>query len=134
MAKIKNKESILSTFERALLLFKKYWFLFLIASLGIGIAVVSFTGNVKLANLLTSILNTRNNLQKQVETIEQLSDKKTTSNSKAIEEHRENVINITSKKQEKIQKVQSEKELEIKKLKKKTSRELAKEMKDLFKT
>lgn len=133
MAKNKNRELSLTTLDRTLLLFKKYWFLVVIGVLTIGVAVVSFSGNAKLVNLLMAITNLRNNFRKEVETIDTLADKKTVANTSAVQQHSANVIELQNEKQKRTKQVEDEKQEEVKVLKKKTSRELAGQLKTLFK-
>lgn len=133
MVKNKNRELSLTTLDRALLLFKKYWFLVAIGVLTIGVAVVSFSGNAKLVNLLVAITNLRNNFRKEVETIDTLADKKTAANTSAVQQHSVNVIELQNEKQKRTKQVEDEKQEEVKVLKKKTSRELAGQLKTLFK-
>lgn len=116
-----------------LLTIKKYWYLFLIGVLGLVVVATSFSGNAKIANLLSTIMDMRNSFQQQVNVIDKLSDDKTKANNTAVKQHNDDVVKIETKKQQALANVQSEKDKEIEASLKKNSKELAQEMKDVFK-
>lgn len=130
----KNRQKpVLSTLDKVLFLLKKYWYIFLISILTAMVIVLSFSGNAKIVNLLSTIMNMRNSFKKQVDIIDNLSDTKTKQNSKAVKQHSDNVIKLETKRDAGVKKAEEEKDAEIKVLSSKTSAELAKDLKDTFK-
>lgn len=118
--------------DRILLTIKKYWYLFLIAALGLAALATSFSGNAKVANLLSTIMNMRDSFQQQVNAIDKLSDDKTKANNTAVKQHSANVVKLETKRQQALASVQADKDKQVEDLSKKTSKQLSQEMKDTF--
>lgn len=130
--RIKQKSAI-SGLDKVLLLIKKYWYIFLISILTATVIGLSFSGNAKIVNLLSTIMNMRNSFKKQVDIIDNLSDIKTKQNAAAVKQQATNVVKLEGKRDGAIKKVEQDKDAEIKVLTTKSSAELAKDLKDTFK-
>lgn len=130
--RIKQKSAI-SGLDKVLLLIKKYWYIFLISILTATVIGLSFSGNAKIVNLLSTIMNMRNSFKKQVDIIDNLSDIKTKQNAAAVKQQANNVVKLEGKRDGAIKKVEQDKDAEIKVLTTKSSAELAKDLKDTFK-
>jgi len=112
---------------------KKYWYLLVILALTVMVIGVSFVENSKLASLVRVLKDTAENYRKRVDTIDNLSEKKTKKDKKVAKNYEEKVQQIKEKRDSELAKVNTTKIKVVEELKDKTAEELAAKMKEEFK-
>lgn len=112
---------------------KKYWYLLVILALTVMVILVSFVENSKLASLVRVLKDTAQNYRKRVDTIDNLSDKKTKKDKQVTKTYEEKAKEIQEKREEDLAKVNAKKIQVVEKLKDKSAEELAQKLKEEFK-
>lgn len=112
---------------------KKYWYLFVILALTVMVISVSFVENSKLASLVRVLKDTAQNYRKRVDTIDNLSDKKTKKDKQVTKTYEEKAKEIQEKREEDLAKVNAKKIQVVAELKDKSAEELAQKLKEEFK-
>lgn len=112
---------------------KKYWYLLVILALTVMVIGVSFVENSKLASLVRVLKDTAQNYRKRVDTIDNLSEKKTKKDKQVTKTYEQKAKEIQEKREEDLAKVNAKKLEVVEQLKDNSAEELAKKMKEEFK-
>ena len=112
---------------------KKYWYIFLIGMLGIGIVAVSVFYKGSSNQLIEAFETIRKSYKKQIEVIEEINDKENNLKEKNNKEKTKQIEKIKLNKEKELSKAELEKQKRVEEIKSQGSEKIAKDMKDRFK-
>jgi|688.fasta_scaffold1027371_2 Sec-independent protein translocase protein TatA len=112
---------------------EKYWYLFVILCLTLLVIGVSFVENTKIAQLVRTLKHTATNYKKRVDTIDNLSDKKSKKDKQMAKIYEKRAKEIQEKREQDLVKASAKKIQIVEELKDKSAEDLANKMKEEFK-
>ena len=110
-----------------------YWYLFAILCLTVLVVSVSFVENTKIAQLVRTLKDTAQNYKKRVDTIDNLSDKKSKKDKQMAKIYEKRAKEIQEKREQDLVKASAKKIQIVEELKDKSAEDLANKMKEEFK-
>jgi hypothetical protein len=111
---------------------KKFWYMFAIVALTGVVLLVGFLENSKVAGISSLVRKLADSYRKQINTVEELSDKKDIKDKQAKKVLDTKINKIEDKKEKDLKKVEADKIKAVEVLKDTSTEELAKKMKEEF--
>jgi ABC-type amino acid transport substrate-binding protein len=112
---------------------KKFWYMFAIVALTGVVLLVGFLENSKVAGISKFVRSLADSYRKQMNAVENLSDKKEIKDKQAKKNLDDKIKKIDDKKEKDLKKIEEDKIKTVEVLKDTSTEELAKKMKEEFK-